>query len=160
MHLHMMQMICQIPLLKHLLNITRKVRRIVVVASSPLVKRSSCLVAASIFGLLQAAMLLLPLCARLLSETSASKLAASRRPPQSQSSIHGSSAKKNAIRAGFPVRLDLEASVTNSAMHAGGVSGGGGGYGKKDPLEVRPLLTHKLDLKGNSEQRVAGQGSR
>ena len=22
-------------------------------------------------------------------------------------------------------------------MHAGGVSGGGGGYGKKDPLEVR-----------------------
>ena len=27
-------------------------------------------------------------------------------------------------------------------MHAGGVSGGGGGYGKKDPLEVRK--THSL----------------
>ena len=25
-------------------------------------------------------------------------------------------------------------------MHAGGVSGGGGGYGKKDPLEVSNLF--------------------
>ena len=30
-------------------------------------------------------------------------------------------------------------------MHAGGVSGGGGGYGKKDrdPLEVRKILDNK-----------------
>lgn len=34
--------------------------------------------------------------------------------------------------------------LPDSAMHAGGVSGGGGGYGKKDPLEVRPLLTLKV----------------
>ena len=27
-------------------------------------------------------------------------------------------------------------------MHAGGVSGGGGGYGKKDPLEVRQLISN------------------
>ena len=33
-------------------------------------------------------------------------------------------------------------------MHAGGVSGGGGGYGKKDPLEVRPLLTLKVPREG------------
>ena len=30
-------------------------------------------------------------------------------------------------------------------MHAGGVSGGGGGYGKKDPFEVSKLLFSKVE---------------
>ena len=29
-------------------------------------------------------------------------------------------------------------------MHAGGVSGGGGGYGKKDPFEVSQMLFQSL----------------
>ena len=39
-----------------------------------------------------------------------------------------------AISSSPPVRL--ESQPKKSAMHAGGVTGGGGGYGKKDPLEV------------------------
>ena len=30
-------------------------------------------------------------------------------------------------------------------MHAGGVSGGGGGYGKKDPFEVSKMLLSRFE---------------